>query len=439
MRGREPLAYKMAPQTLAEYVGQKHILGEGKMLRRMIQADQISSMILFGPPGVGKTSLARVIAKQTNTPFRQLNAVTAGVQDIKRIVEEASNPLFTSAGKIILFIDEIHRFNKLQQDALLPSVEEGHIVLIGATTENPFFAVNKALVSRSTVFQLQALTTEEILCVLQQALKDKERGLGELEVICRPEALQFWANYANGDARIALNALELAVYSTLAEKGGVLSGTPLKIDLQIAEDCLQKRSTAFDADGEGHYDTISALIKSMRGSDPDAALYYLALALHGGEDIAFLGRRIVICAAEDIGLANPAALQVAMAAYQAAVTVGMPEARIVLAEAVVMLATSPKSNAAYVGINEALSYVEKNRAGTIPLHLRNAPVQGMEELGYHIGYQYPHDFPHHYVNQAYLPPEIQGQTFYRPSDEGYEGRSIQAYMAKLAQLRQKKA
>lgn len=418
MTAREPLAYRMAPRTLDEYVGQKHILGSGKLLRRMIEADQLRSLLLFGPPGTGKTSLARVIARVTHLPFHTLNAVTAGVADLKRVIEDARNLILAPQGRVILFIDEIHRFNKLQQDALLPAVEDGSVILIGATTENPFFAVNKALVSRATVFALHPLSEEEILQILQAALQE-DRGLGALPLEVDPLALQFWANRSNGDVRIALNALDLASASTPPDGQGVIH-----IDLAVAEDCIQKRSTAFDATGEGHYDTISALIKSVRGGDPDAALLYLAIALHGGEDLLFLARRLVILAAEDIGLANPTALLMAQAVQEAVAKIGMPEARILLGEAVVFLATSPKSNSAYLAIDAALDGVRKRRTGEIPMHLRNAPVSGMEALGYHDGYLYPHDFPEHFVPQSYLPEEWKGTQFYNPGELGYEGKQI---------------
>lgn len=414
----EPLAYRLAPRNLAEYVGQTHLLAPGRLLRRMIEADQLRSMILYGPPGTGKTSLARVIAASTQLPFKRLNAVTAGVADLKRLIEDAKNPLLTPEGRIVLFIDEIHRFNKLQQDALLPAVEEGVVVLIGATTENPFFEVNKALISRTTVFQLNALSEEEVGQLLDRALTD-ERGYASADVILDPKARRFLANRANGDARIALQALELAITSTPPNTDGTIL-----IDLSVAEDCIQKRSTAFDATGENHYDTISAFIKSMRGSDPDAALYYLALALHGGEDIEFLARRILICAAEDVGMANPTALLVAEAAYSGVARVGMPEARILLAEAAVFVATSPKSNASYLGMDAALAYIREHPTGEIPYPLRNAPTEGMKELGYHDGYLYAHDFPGAFVLQQYLPDSAFGQHFYNPTEYGYEGRNV---------------
>ncbi len=412
----QPLAYRMAPQSLEEFIGQEHILGKGRLLRRMIEADRLSSIILFGPPGTGKTSLARVIAATTQVGFIKLNAVTSGVADIKRVIADAQNPLLTPAGRVVLFIDEIHRFNKAQQDALLPQVEDGTLILIGATTENPFFEVNKALISRSTVFQLQPLTEDEIRRILVQAMENKSRGLGSYRIRLDDQVLDILSNISNGDARIALNALELAVITTSPGADG-----SIRIDRDIIEDCLQKRSLAYDHDGESHYDNISAFIKSMRGSDPDAAVFYLARALHGGEDIEFLARRILICAAEDVGLANPQMLTIAMAAYQGIMAVGMPEARIILSEAALAVATSPKSNSA-LAIDAALHDVETRRTGQVPMHLRNAPVAGMSDLGYGKGYQYAHSFPGHIVDQDYLPEEMLGTIYYQPASNGYEAR-----------------
>ncbi len=414
---RQPLAYRMAPRKLSEYVGQEHILGKGKMLRRMIEADRLSSIILFGPPGTGKTSLARVIAQTTQASFVMLNAVTSGVADIKRVIADSQNPLLTPSGKTVLFVDEIHRFNKAQQDALLPSVEDGTLILVGATTENPYFEVNKALISRSTVFALQPLETGQIRQIIAQALADSERGLGQFQVSWADQALDFLCDIANGDARIALNALELAVVTTPPGADGIIC-----LDKDILQDCAQKRSIAYDATGESHYDNISAFIKSMRGSDPDATVFYLARALHGGEDIEFLARRILICAAEDVGLANPQMIQVAMAAYQGAMAIGMPEARILLSEAALAVATSPKSNAAYLAIDKALDDINNRRTGEVPLHLRNAPAKGMAELGYGVGYKYAHDYPGHIVDQDYLPADIAGTIYYDPSQNGYESK-----------------
>ena len=412
---KEPLAFRMAPRSLSEYIGQEHILGEGKMLRRMIEADRLSSIILFGPPGTGKTALARLIAHTTSAKFERINAVTAGVSDIKRIVEDAKNPIMTPNGKVVLFVDEIHRFNKMQQDALLPHVEDGTVVLIGATTENPFFEVNKALISRSTVLSLKPLTDENIIEILKIALQDKERGLGNEDISISERTLAYIADLCNGDARIALRSLELAYITTPPNAEGTIV-----IDEDVMQDCMQKRSLAFDTDGESHYDNISAMIKSMRGSDPDAAIFYLARALHSGEDIEFLARRILICASEDVGMANPNAILVANAAYQGIMAVGMPEARILLAEAAVVVATSPKSNSSYLAIERALSDVANKRTGDVPMYLRNAPVKGMEELGYSVGYQYAHDFPEHYVPMQFLPDEMVGTKYYEPGNLGYE-------------------
>ena len=398
------------------------------MLRRMIEADQLSSILLFGPPGTGKTSLAKVIAATTRSGFQRLNAVTAGVKEIKAVVEDARNLLLNPSGRIVLFIDEIHRFNKAQQDALLPHVEDGTLILIGATTENPFFEVNSALVSRSTVFQLYPLSNEDISRILDQALADEERGLGGLSVELKEDARAFICDLADGDARRALNALELAVLSTHPAADGTVV-----IDLETARDCMQRRSVRFDKNGENHYDVISALIKSMRGSDPDAAVFYLARALKGGEDIEFLARRIIICAAEDVGMANPNALTVAVAAYEGVRMVGMPEARILLAEAVIMVATSPKSNAAYLAIDRALADVERRRTGEVPMHLRNAPARGMKDLGYGKGYKYAHDYPGHIVKQQYLPDELVGTVYYEPTANGYEGK-IKTWLDKVRSL-----
>ncbi len=414
---KEPLAYRMVPRTLDEFVGQEHILGPGRMLRRMIEADRLSSILLFGPPGTGKTSLARVIARTTRSGFQKLNAVTSGVADIKRVILDAQNLLMNPSGRTVLFIDEIHRFNKSQQDALLPNVEDGTLILVGATTENPFFEVNKALISRSTVFQLQPLTEADILKILHAALADKERGLGNLPLDVEEDAFTFLCDRCNGDARIALNGLELASTTTALSADG-----RIHVDVPVLEDCMQKRSIAFDHDGESHYDNISAFIKSMRGSDPDAAVFYLARALHGGEDIEFLARRITICAAEDVGMANPSAIQVAMAAYQAIMAIGMPEARIILSEAAIMVATSPKSNASYLAIEKAMADVSSRRTGEVPMHLRNAPAKGMSDLGYGKGYRYAHDFPGHIVDLEYLPEEVRGTHYYEPDTNGYEAR-----------------
>jgi len=414
---REPLAYRMCPRTLEEFVGQEDIVGKGKLLYRMIKADRISSIILYGPPGTGKTSLARIIASTTKTHFERLNAVTAGVKDIKKIVEDTQNTLINPKGRTVLFIDEIHRFNKAQQDALLPHVEDGTIILIGATTENPFFEVNKALISRSMVFMLKPLSEEDIRKIIYNALTDKERGLGNYDLEVSKEAVDFLANISNGDARIALNALELAVLTS-----DIASDGKIHIDLNVIEQCVQKRSIVFDKSADAHYDNISAFIKSMRGSDPDAAVFYLARALYAGEDPMFLARRIMICASEDVGMANPNALLVAVAAAQAVDMVGMPEVRIILAHAAIMVATSPKSNSAYMAIDSALHDIETRRTGEVPMHLRNPVTEGMKALGYGEGYKYAHDFPGNIVDQQYLPDEMKGTIYYNPTSNGYEAR-----------------
>ena len=425
---KQPLAYRMAPRTLDEYVGQQHIIGPGKMLRRMIEADRLSSVILFGPPGVGKTALARIVANTTSSKFAKLNAVTSGVSDIKNVVADATNPILSEGKKTVLFIDEIHRFNKLQQDALLPFVEDGTLILIGATTENPFFEVNKALVSRSTVLGLKPLTEEDIVKVLNNALTDKERGFGLTDIDISNDCLRKIAMMSGGDARNALKAFELAVITTQPDKNGTIVITD-----EILNDCMQNKIVLFDKDGESHYDNISAMIKSMRGSNPDAAVLYLARALAAGEDIEFLARRIMIAAAEDVGLANPNALLVAVAAYQTCMAVGMPEARIPLAEACILVASSPKSNASYNAINSAINDVNTIDTGVVPMHLRNAPVDGMEDLGYHVGYKYPHDYPMHIVKQQYMTDATIGKKYYDPTDIGYE-KKLSEYLDVVAKI-----
>ena len=402
----EPLAYRMMPQTLEEYVGQEDILGKDKILYRTIKADRLSSIILWGPPGCGKTSLARVISNTTKYKFIKLNAVTAGVGDIKNAIEEAQNLLLNPSGKCILFIDEIHRFNKLQQDALLPYVEKGTVILIGATTENPYFEVNKALISRSMVFRLHELTTENVFTILKNAITRKD-GLGEYNIKVEDETLKKLAIIANGDVRTALNGLEVAVLTTNMDSDGYIHITD-----EIVKNSVQDRKAIFDKNGDSHYDNISAFIKSMRGSDPDATVFYLARALNGGEDPMFLARRIVICASEDVGLANPQALILANSAMQAVHMVGMPEARIILSEAALYVALSKKSNASYMAINKALDDVKNKETGEVPMHIRNAPIEDMKKLGYHEGYLYPHDFPGHYVEQQYLPDKMIGTKYY---------------------------
>ena len=402
----KPLAYRMRPRNLDEYVGQEHILGQDKILYRTIKADRLSSIILFGPPGCGKTSLARVISETTKYKFTKLNAVTSGVADIKKVIEEAKNPFLNPTGKCILFIDEIHRFNKLQQDALLPFVENGTVILIGATTENPYFEVNKALISRSMVFKLEPLKKEDILKVLKMSLERKD-GLGEYNIEISEETLSKIAEISAGDVRTALNGLEIAVLTTNMDKNG-----KIKITNEIAAESMQRKKAIFDKDGDSHYDNISAFIKSMRGSDPDATVFYLARALYAGEDPMFLARRIVIAASEDVGMANPNALIVANSAMQAVHLVGMPEARIILSEAAIYVATSKKSNASYLAINKALEDVKTKDTGEVPMHIRNAPIEGMETLGYHEGYKYPHDYPGHVVEQQYLPDKMLGTKYY---------------------------
>lgn len=406
MNETQPLAFRMRPKTLEEYVGQEHVIGPGKLLYRTIKADRLSSIILFGPPGCGKTSLAKVISETTKYKFYKINAVTAGVSDIKRVVEETRNYMMNPTGKSILFIDEIHRFNKLQQDALLPYVENGTIILIGATTENPYFEVNKALISRSMVIKLNPLTEENIYKILKNALERKD-GLGEYSIKIEDSTLRKIADISNGDVRTALNGLEIAVLTTSMSSDGYIHITD-----EVIKNSIQNRKAIFDKNGDTHYDNISAFIKSMRGSDPDATLLYLARALNGGEDPVFLARRIVICASEDVGLADPQALVIATSAMQAVNMIGMPEARIILAEAAVYVANCKKSNATYLGINKALEDVANSDTGEIPMHIRNAPIEKMRELGYNEGYLYPHDYPGHWVEQQYLPDKMVGTKYY---------------------------
>ena len=409
----QPLAYRMMPKTLEDYVGQEHILAKDKILYRTIKADRLSSIILWGPPGCGKTSLAKVISNTTKYQFVKLNAVTAGVSDIKKAIEEAKNPFLNPSGKCILFIDEIHRFNKLQQDALLPYVENGTVILIGATTENPYFEVNKALISRSMVVKLDPLNTEDIFTILKNSLTNPE-GLGSFNVNIEDNTLMKIAEISNGDVRTALNGLEVAVLTTEMDKNGKINITD-----EVMKESVQTRKAIFDKNGDTHYDNISAFIKSMRGSDSDATLFYLARALNGGEDPVFLARRMVILAAEDVGLANPNALVVATSAMQAVGMVGMPEARIILAQAAVYMAESKKSNATYLGIDKALQDVKTKDTGIIPMHIRNSVAEGMEQFGYGNGYKYPHDYPGHIVEQQYLPDKMLG-TKYFIKDENIE-------------------
>ncbi|MCF8018082.1 MAG: replication-associated recombination protein A [Vallitaleaceae bacterium] len=409
-----PLAARMRPETIDEVVGQKHIIGEGKLLYRAIKADKLGSLIFYGPPGTGKTTLAKVIANTTKSNFRQLNATIAGKKDIQDVVAEAKDNLGMSMKKTILFIDEIHRFNKAQQDALLPYVEDGTVTLIGATTENPFFEVNKALVSRSRIFQLYHLDKEDIILLMQRAIT-LDKGLKAYNINIDEDALNFLADVANGDARVALNAIELGALTTDSVDGKII------IDLKVAQECIQKRSLNYDKDGDNHYDVISAFIKSMRGSDPDGAVYYLARMLYAGEDPKFIARRVVICASEDVGNADPRALILASAAAQAVHFVGMPEAQIILAQVVTYIATAPKSNAA-LGIFSAMKDVGHIQIKSLPPHLKDAHYKSAESLGHGIGYQYAHDFPGHYVKQQYLPDELVDKIYYEPSDEGYEAQ-----------------
>ena len=424
MNLNEPLAYRMRPRTLDEYVGQEHILGKDKILYRTIKADRLSSIILFGPPGCGKTSLAKVISETTKYKFEKINAVTSGVSDIKKVIEDSKNLFLNPSGKCILFIDEIHRFNKLQQDALLPAVEDGTIILIGATTENPYFSVNKALISRSMVFKLEPLTQDDVFKVLKMALERKD-GLGEYNINITDDTLKKISQISGGDVRTALNGLEVAVLTTAVDKNGVIN-----ITNEIAADSMQQKKAVFDKSGDSHYDNISAFIKSMRGSDPDAAIFYLARALNAGEDPMFLARRIVIAASEDVGMANPNALVVANSALQAVHQIGMPEARIILAEAAVYVATSKKSNASYLAINKALEDVSTKDTGEVPMHIRNAPIEDMKNLGYSNGYKYPHNYPGHVVEQQYLPDNLKDKVYYIPQNNKFE-RNIENFIKTL--------
>lgn len=412
-----PLASRLRPVKLDEIVGQQHIIGRDKLLYRAIKADKLSSIILYGPPGTGKTTIAKVIANTTQAEFTQINATCAGKKDMEQVVEAAKQNLGMYGRKTILFIDEIHRFNKSQQDYLLPFVEDGTVILIGATTENPYFEVNSALISRSIVFQLKPLSPDDIKTLLKKAVYDNERGMGAYKADIDEEALDFLADICNGDARQAINAVEIAVLTTERSKDGMIH-----ITLPVASECIQKRVIKYDKDGDNHYDTISAFIKSMRGSDPDAALYYLARMLYAGEDVAFIARRVMICASEDVGNADPQALCVAVAASQAVERLGMPEARIVLAQAVTYVACAPKSNAAYLGIDKALETVRTMKTASIPPYLQDSHYKGAAKLGHGIGYKYAHEYKNHYVNQQYLPDELKDEVFYRPGDLGQEAQ-----------------
>ncbi len=410
-----PLASRLRPTTLDEVVGQQHIIGKDKLLYRAIKADKISSIIFYGPPGTGKTTLAKVIANTTSARFTSINATAAGKKDMEAVVEEAKNNMGMYGQKTILFIDEIHRFNKGQQDYLLPFVEDGTVILIGATTENPYFEVNGALLSRSVIFELKPLSKADIETLLLRAVNDKEKGLGSYNAVIEPDALEFLSDVANGDARAALTAIELGVLTTEPGEDGVI-----RITLDVASECIQRRVVKYDKSGDNHYDTISAFIKSMRGSDPDAAIYYLARMLYAGEDIKFIARRIMICAAEDVGMADPRALQVAVAAAQAVERIGMPESQIILAEAVNYVATAPKSNASYLSVEAAMNAVKNTQTEGIPVHLQDAHYKSAGKLGHGVGYQYAHDFKNHYVKQQYLPDSLVGTKFYEPTDIGYE-------------------
>ena len=410
-----PLAKRLRPATLEEVVGQEHILGKDKLLYRIIKADKLSSIILYGPPGTGKTTLAMVIANSTSANFREINATTSGKKEIGEVVSEAQDNLKMYGKKTILFVDEIHRFNKAQQDYLLPFVEDGTVILIGATTENPYFEVNNALVSRSTIFQLKPLTKENIEVLIRRAISDEEKGMGAFDAVITDEAVSFLADVSEGDARTALNAIELGVLSTERdEKTGKIN-----IDLSVAEECVQRRNIKYDKDGDNHYDVISAFIKSMRGSDPDAAVYYLAKMLYAGESVTFIARRIMICACEDVGNADPQAIVVATACAQAVERVGMPESQIILAHAAIYVACAPKSNSVVNAIYDAMNAVKNTGNSAVPNHLRDAHYSGSKNLG-NVGYKYAHDYPKHYVNQQYLPDNLLGRVFYEPGDNGYE-------------------
>ena len=418
-----PLAGRMRPATLDEVVGQEHIIGKDKLLYRAIKADKISSIIFYGPPGTGKTTLAKVIANTTKANFVQMNATTSGKKDMQEAVADAKESLGMYQKKTILFIDEIHRFNKAQQDYLLPFVEDGTIILIGATTENPYFEVNQALISRSNVFELHSLDKEDIKKLIVRAITDDEKGMGIYGATITDDALDFLSDMAEGDARSALNAIELGILTTEPAEDG-----KIHIDIDVAQECIQRRVTKYDKDGDNHYDVISAFIKSMRGSDPDAAIYYLARMIDAGESVTFIARRIMICASEDVGNADPMALVVATSAAQAVERIGMPEAQIILAQAATYVASAPKSNSAVTAISEAMDCVQHTKISGIPPYLQDAHYGGAGKLGHGIGYQYAHDYPKHYAKQQYLPDEIADRTFYHPVDHGYELK-IRQYFA----------
>ena len=422
MEKESPLASRMRPTTLDEVVGQKHIIGKDKLLYRAIKADKLGSVIFYGPPGTGKTTLAKVIANTTSARFEQINATVAGKKDMEEIVKNAKDSIGMYGQKTILFVDEIHRFNKSQQDYLLPFVEDGTITLIGATTENPYFEVNNALLSRSRIFELKPLEKQDIRELVMRAVYDTEKGMGTYGADITDEAADFLADVANGDARAALNAVELGILTTDKSDDG-----KIHITIDVAAECIQKRVVRYDHDGDNHYDTISAFIKSMRGSDPDAAVYYLARMLYAGEDVKFIARRIMICASEDVGNADPNALVVAVSAAQAVERIGMPESQIILSQAAAYVATAPKSNAAYMGIAKAMKTVADTRTMPVPAHLQDRHYKGAEKLGHGLGYKYAHDYPNHYVTQQYLPDGMEGMRFYEPSEDGYE-KKIREHM-----------
>ena len=422
MEKEAPLASRLRPRTLDEVVGQQHIIGKDKLLYRAIKADKLGSLIFYGPPGTGKTTLAKVIANTTSAQFRQINATVAGKKDMEEVVQAAKDAMGMYGQRTILFIDEIHRFNKGQQDYLLPFVEDGTLILIGATTENPYFEVNKALLSRSRIFELKPLEQADIKELIRRAVYDRERGMGAYDAVIDERAADFLADAADGDARAALNAVELGILTTERGEDG-----KIHLDLAAAQECIQKRAVRYDKDGDSHYDTISAFIKSMRGSDPDAAVYYLARMLYAGEDVKFIARRIMICAAEDVGNADPQALTVAVSAAQAVERIGMPEGQIILSQAAAYVACAPKSNAACQAISRAMAVVGESGSLPIPVHLQDRHYSGARELGRGEGYKYAHDYPKHYVAQQYLPDAVQGSTFYEPSENGYE-KQIQEHM-----------
>ena len=417
-----PLAARLRPTSIDEVVGQEHIIGKGRLLYRAIKADKLGSLIFYGPPGTGKTTLAKVIANTTKSEFVQLNATISGKKDIEKVVNDAKSRIGMTLGKTILFIDEIHRFNKAQQDALLPYVEDGTVTLIGATTENPYFEVNSALVSRSRIFELKPLEDKDISKLIMRAITDKEKGLGSFNARIEQDALEFLADRANGDARAALNAIELGVLTTEPNNEGVID-----ITIEVISECIQKRIINYDKNGDNHYDTISAFIKSMRGSDPDATVYYLARMLYAGEDPKFIARRIIISAAEDVGNADPLALQVATSAAEAVNFIGMPEGRIILSQAATYVACAPKSNAAYLAIDKALGDVKKIRIKKIPTHLQDSHYKGASKLGHGIDYKYAHNYDNHYVEQQYLPDELLGNKYYEPTMQGYEKNIIEHF------------